>query len=393
MALSFNLADLFVTFVSKGVDDVHRAINALNANLAGVKDNAEAVMKSVEKSEDWLKKFGDAAGKVGGAAKIQFEALEKLVRKTFSSALKESVADAAEQMTRWVLYEFNLSARQESYLRGLINTYVKLTQTQQGLQIALDKVTTAAGYLQSTLGRGLGVLGGFITAGIASSNTGEILANRLGFLSRTIAGLFQPEIQKVIQWIDRLNTWLQSLSNEQKENLVWWIKVTAGIVAFSFALPVAINLALQMVTAARALTSAFLFLGGAQVIGAIGTLINAIRALTITQIIAQALAGPAGWLALAAGILVAAGAVGAYIAATKQAAGADADLASKRDRNIRGPLAPKSSGFESLQSVWERIAKSTIGGGYDEGLELQRQTARNVDDIRRAVEQMRPAVV
>jgi hypothetical protein len=393
MALSFNLADLFVTFVSKGVDDLHRAISSLNANLAGVKNNADAVWKSVEKSEDWLKKFGEAAGRVGGAARIHFETLEKLVRRTFGSAMKESVDQANEQMTRFLSFEFGLSARQDSYLRGLLTTYVKLTQAQQGLQAALEKVNAAAQYLQSTIGRGLSVLGGFVAAGIASSNTGEILANRLGFLSRTIAGLFQPEIQAVIRWIERLNTWLQSLTEQQKESLVWWIKVAAGVVFFSYALPAAIGLTLQMVTAAKMLTSAFLFLGGSQVIGAIGTLINAIRALTITQIVMQAVAGPAGWLALAAGILIAAGAVGTYIAMTKDATAATDSLTKRKDTVGRGPLAPRGSAFESLQSAWERIARSTIGGGYDEGLELQRQTARNVDDIRRLLENLKPAVI
>jgi len=63
-------------------------------------------------------------------------------------------------------------------------------------------------------------LGGMVRQGIAASNVGQVLSFQMERLSRAIAGLFGPEIRKVIDLIGQFNTWLRQLTDQQRENIV-----------------------------------------------------------------------------------------------------------------------------------------------------------------------------
>lgn len=72
-------------------------------------------------------------------------------------------------------------------------------------------------------------LGGLVSAGIAMSGTGQILAYQMERLARTVAGLFAPEIDKAIELIGRLADWLNNLSDAKRAMIA---QVVMGAVAF-----------------------------------------------------------------------------------------------------------------------------------------------------------------
>ena len=63
----------------------------------------------------------------------------------------------------------------------------------------------------------------WVTAGVAASSAGQVLSFQMEALSRNVAGLFGPEIQKVTDLVQNLTTWIRGLSDEQRENIAQWI--------------------------------------------------------------------------------------------------------------------------------------------------------------------------
>lgn len=87
------------------------------------------------------------------------------------------------------------------------------------------------------LGAGVASIGGFIRQGMALSVTGQIMQIHMERLALAMSGLFRPEINKVIQGIERLTSWLANLSDRQREHIAGWLKAGAAALVMGLALP------------------------------------------------------------------------------------------------------------------------------------------------------------
>ncbi len=121
-----------------------------------------------------------------------------------------------------------------SSLGNLGSLNVVFSQTGlPGLQAAIDTVKAGLGKLVEGLKTASLAVTGFVTAGIAASQVGEQLSFYMGELSRSIAGLFGPEIREAIGFIRDLTTWIRSLSEAQKDSAARWLEVGAAVAAFA----------------------------------------------------------------------------------------------------------------------------------------------------------------
>jgi hypothetical protein len=104
---------------------------------------------------------------------------------------------------------------------ALKNIQAALTGIQNG-SAAVGKAAASA------WGMAIAPMLGWIRAGLGASAMGQALGMQFEMLSRTIAGMFAPEIQAIIQGVAHLTQWIRSLTNEQKESIVHWVKVAAA---------------------------------------------------------------------------------------------------------------------------------------------------------------------
>lgn len=155
----------------------------------------------------------------------------------------------------------------------------------QGVQTALGTLHTQLKQIQTgseavgraaTLAFGTASLaiGGFIKEGISASAVGDVLAVQMEKLGRNVAGLFSPEIHKAIDLLRQVNDWFRDLTEQQRENIVHWIKVAAAGLSVAIILP--------------------------RIIGGLAVLVNGIRAVTVAM---------AAFNASTGGILVIVGAI------------------------------------------------------------------------------------
>src|SRR5581483_11599542 len=76
------------------------------------------------------------------------------------------------------------------------------------------------------------------TAALAPLTTAfQGLANQMERLSLAVAGVFGPEIQKVIGLVAQFTDWLNSLSDAQKQSLAYWIEGAAAALAVATIFP------------------------------------------------------------------------------------------------------------------------------------------------------------
>lgn len=177
------LAELFVHFATSGVED-------LIGKLGEVKGE--------------LEKLKAASEKVGQAAKRDLSVLTLVV----AGVTRAAPAAAA----------------------GLAALVPALKQVREGA----EQIAKVATYAFATLT--VGVLG-FVRAGVGASAVGEVLSFRMGELSRSIAGLFTPEIQRVIDLVQKATSWLRALSNEQRANIVHWVEAAAAALGMAIVMP------------------------------------------------------------------------------------------------------------------------------------------------------------
>lgn len=208
---------------------------------------------------------------------------------------------------------------------------------------------------------------GFVTAGISSSVVGQQLSFVMGELSRTIAGIFGPEIRAVIELIRDIMQWFRSLSAAQLESLAYWAKFI-----FVFGSIVLI---------------------GAKVLAMVSAITFALFGQTAAQIALNVATG--NWVLAAAG----AAALAAAMAAAAYAAHKAGEFGSGKGKDDRGSLAPVSSGFEAVEASYQRVAQLSIA--MTQGRETKTDAQRQIDiaeeqrelqrELNRLIERQRPA--
>jgi hypothetical protein len=164
------------------------------------------------------------------------------------------------------------------------------------MQKTADTISTIGTAAARTIGAASATVLGFAAAGVAASSMGQILHFQLERLSRTVAGLFGPELRRVTELIGRFTDWLDHLSNSQKKMIAFLTLGAAGLTVFLKLLPGVIAGISGMITAVLGLAGAINAALDATGIGALLPLIGyAIGG--ITAAILAASAATAGWLA------------------------------------------------------------------------------------------------
>lgn len=176
------LADLFVQFSTAGVETITKAVEGIQSGLKKLADLAAEMGQQVQRS-------AESAGKA-------------LAGMTPAAALTRGL---------------------EAVNKGL-----------GSLAAATQKV--GAG-LAAVFGAGAASLSGFVAAGLAASAMGQVLGFHMERLGRSIAGIFRPEIDKLVELVRRAVDWFHSLSQRQLEQIALWGKLAVGTLAVSTILP------------------------------------------------------------------------------------------------------------------------------------------------------------
>jgi phage-related protein len=141
------------------------------------------------------------------------------------------------------------------------------------IKTGMDQVAKVAAYGFATA---TASLMGFVRAGTQGTAIGAQFAFQMGVLSRNIAGLFQPEMQKAIDLIRSAVDWLRSLTDQQRANIVRWVEAAAAAALVAIALPRVVAGIILTVNALRALAVAITAGLSATGIGALLPLVGAI---------------------------------------------------------------------------------------------------------------------
>jgi hypothetical protein len=342
----------------------------------------------------------------------------KLAGQIFSDAMKLS-ADAAKAAGAAI------KEQQDRIAKGY-------EQVQKAAQAGFDQIN-------NVLQKGVLVLGGYVAAGLAASSMGQVLGFQLELLSRTIAGLFAPELMKGISLIQQLTTWLQNLSDENKASVAHWLEGAAAAFAAGIAFTKVTAIIGVVISGVKALATAIVTGLASTGIGALlpllGLLVQGFTALVvgteggrnalsalweafkpIGKVIGEVVSMVGGVLGdvfkeignifkslmpLLAPVLdffvkMARVIVSIVLAPLKALAavlgwvargiasitGIKLDEA-KPAEGSRGPLAPRSGGIEGIEKQWERFATAAVG--MTMGKTPQEITNEKLDEVKTAV--------
>jgi hypothetical protein len=147
-----------------------------------------------------------------------------------------------------------------------------LDQVRGGLEKVTEGANKAAAVITSAFNKAALTLGGLVTAGIAASSWGQQFGFYMERLSRVVAGLFGPEIQKVLGWLRELTNRLASLSDAQRAQIVRWAEAAAAMFAVAVVLPKIVGGVNLVIGAVRALTAALVGSGWGAFLVAAGAL-------------------------------------------------------------------------------------------------------------------------
>jgi hypothetical protein len=130
----------------------------------------------------------------------------------------------------------------EAGLRGLES---KLASVSRLTDVAKLGFTT----LTSTVG-------GFVTAGLLGTTHAEQLGQAMQNLSREIAGIFLPVIEKVIDGIKKVTSWFEHLSGHQQDQIMRWTAAAGAALLVVAIFPKVVTGVTAVIGAVRALTAA-----------------------------------------------------------------------------------------------------------------------------------------
>lgn len=167
-------------------------------------------------------------------------------------------------------------------LTAVLGQIDSVQKSLQGFQTGADAAGKVATYAFATA---TASVGGFVRAGMQGTAVGEMLSFRMGELSRNIAGLFRPEIEKAISLVQSAVNWFRSLSDAQRANIARWIEAGIAGLFVATVFPRITAAIISVVTAIKTATAA-----GAGLLGwlpLIGMLATAFVGMAVSGIIAR----------------------------------------------------------------------------------------------------------
>lgn len=158
-------------------------------------------------------------------------------------------------------------------------------KVQESMEKTNDVIKSIGSVATATFGAASASILAMAAAGVAASTTGQVLQFQMERLARTVAGLFGPEINKLIELIQRLTDWIDHLSNSQKKMIAFFTLAAAGIAIFLALLPAIISgvgsLIAGILGIAAAIKAALASTGVGSILPIIGYLIAGITAAVV----------------------------------------------------------------------------------------------------------------
>lgn len=249
---------------------------SMTTSFAATSRALEKVLAGSKPLADVMGKIGQVAGLAGDAMKEKLVVTTELLQKTMTEKFAPAVNMVSERLLNLVASKRNLTEAQAQSLKGWVNQYVALGEFQKRMESARGAVESfgraaAIGFAAAT-----GALTGWITAGIANSSVGQQMAFWTERLSRSIAGLFGPEIKKAIGWIQDAVNWIQKLTAEQRTNLVRWIEAGIAALGVAMIMPKVFSGIMTVITAVRTLSLAMAGLSASITATGIGAIVQVI---------------------------------------------------------------------------------------------------------------------
>ena len=136
-----------------------------------------------------------------------------------------------------------------AFTSKLADLFVQFTAKGiEGVTGAMQSVQTRLGEFQKGVEQvgkigtvAFATLSGSLTGWIVAGTQGTAIAMQFHFqmerLSRTIAGLFRPELQKLVDWLRQVTDWFRRLTPEQREQIVQWTKAALAASAVAMIMP------------------------------------------------------------------------------------------------------------------------------------------------------------
>jgi len=124
---------------------------------------------------------------------------------------------------------------------------------------------------------------GFVRAGLAGSVEGYRLQLMFSLLSKEIAGIFLPVVERVTAWLQRAVNWFQALSRQQQQTIMITTMLAAGVLGVTVAVGGLIIAGIGLITMVLNLTAAMaaldITLGGIPIL--IGVIVTGLAALGV----------------------------------------------------------------------------------------------------------------
>lgn len=252
-----------ITATVYAASEAEDAVIAVSSALAARGENVEALTKTINEYADELQRvtvYDDEAIKRGTAFAINMGVQTSRIREVMVAAIGLASAYHIDLETA-----FKLVGRAAAGNTAMLGRY----------GIVLDESLSKEEKFNVLLEKGAGYMG--VAEARANTLSGQLLVtkNMIGEASETIGAAFAPTLKKVADITKSVAEWLQKLSPATRN---WAVSVAIAVTGLS--------LLLKVVT----------------------SLIGAYRMLITVETLAQALQGATGWLALAAGLAVAAAA-------------------------------------------------------------------------------------
>jgi len=151
---------------------------------------------------------------------------------------------------------------QENLQAALKGVKAQLDSIENGVKLVGPMMTQAFGAARERVES-------FVRSGIQSSTWGTVFQFQLDRLSRTVAGLFTPEIRKAVEGLNQFTNWLQRLSPHTKEFAASLLKGGVAMLAVATVMPKVTGAIFAAVPAVVSLTGAILGLEGSTGFGAL----------------------------------------------------------------------------------------------------------------------------
>lgn len=222
------LGQMYVEFVAKGLDKVETDMEKMKKKFIETAQQAEKLRKDIASGEytQWASRMAKA----------------------------DKAMASATQAARW---------EQLVVHQGKVGASLELVKEKT------EKFTKAAAIAFFSL---TGSVMGFVRAGLAGTNEGDLLGKRMQLLSQQIAGIFLPVINDVSQKIQKLVDWFRSLSGAQQQAIAKWAMYGAAALGVLMILPKLIaaaqaaNVAMAVITANPMIAGLALVAGGVALI-------------------------------------------------------------------------------------------------------------------------------